>query len=359
MKIAFRNFGILVLVALLAFLLNVFFADSLVARIGTWHWVQARHLLDPRAPLVINTREEVRVSDGSDSVAAFNKSKNKVGAVVDMSNGQPNLRGSAVVATSDGRFITTTSVIAGVKPENLVIVMFDGARYPVVKTATDTAAGLSVLETGAGSLSVTSMAQPQDLLPLARILLLGANADGSPYVLSSNLSGSEHMPDTVVSSEGPSRTLPLQFVAGAMPGQAGFDLSGDLAGLWDGQRLISATIVQETLNSVLTNAGKVVRPSFGFSYRFVSSKQAALTKSTAGLLISKTPDGKPAVVPGGVAAKAGLLEGDVITKVGSQAVADTALPEVLLTTAPVAKQLVFEVVRQGKTLQFTLTPVVQ
>jgi S1-C subfamily serine protease len=350
-----KTISYIVLAAVLGFVLNLLFADSLVARMSTWHWVQKYHLVTPRAPLVINRTEEVRVNDGSDSVAAVNKTKGRVVAVADISSGSPVLRGAAVAVTSDGSLFTVTAALAGAKPENIIVITSEGKRFPVTSTVSEQLTGVVVLKTNA-SFSAASFASSSDLRVGSRVLLLGALTDGSPYVLSSFLSSGEHPVGGVVSSDSFNHMVGFQSVDGAVPGQAAIDLSGQVVGLWDGQQLISATVLQSLVGNFLSHNGKFSWASYGFYYRVVSAEDATASGASAGLLVSRTSDGKPAVLAGSAAAKAGLLEGDLITKIDGQPAADGFVDSRLLSFSG---RVNFDVVRAGKQISLGVIPNIQ
>ncbi len=354
-----KKFLYIVLIALFVFILNVFFADRLSAHIATWNWVKKAHLVEPRAPLVINTREEIRVNETNDIISALSRNKNKVGALFAVGAGAPQLKGAVVAATSNGLVLTSRLAVGDLKPEQLSVQLDDGKRYAVSSIISDPASNIVALQTNATGLSVISFAGRSDMFAGERVMLLAANADGSSYFLASFLSSGEFMPLEVVSSDMPNRVVSLQPTTGAMPGQSVMDLSGKLIGMWDGQRLVSATVLQEVVNGLLAANGKVVRPVYGFMYRFISNTLAASEGRTAGLLVSKPSAGTPAVLANSAAAKAGLLEGDIITKINNQAVGENSVPETLLLSVSPQTKLSLQVKRGVQLLDMSITPLAQ
>lgn len=354
-----KKFIFIVLIALFAFMLNVFFADRFSAHVATWNWVKKAHLVQPRAPLVINTREEIRVNETNDIISALSRNKNKVGALFSVGNGAPQLRGAVIAATSNGMVLTSRLAVGDLKAEQLSVQLDDGKRYSVSAIISDPASNVVALQTNASGLSVVSFAGHSDVFAGERVMLLGANADGSAYFLASFLSSGEFMPLDIVSSDVPNRVVSLQPTAGAMPGQSVMDLSGKLVGMWDGQKLVSATVLQEAVSGLLAANNKIVRPLYGFNYRFISNALAATDGLTAGLLVSKPLAGTPAVVANSAAAKAGLLEGDIITKINNQVVGDSAIPESLLLGVLPQSKLSLQVKRGSQTLDVFIIPSAQ
>lgn len=347
-----RTTGLVVLVLMI----NLFFGDFLQAKIATLHWVQKYHLINPRVPLVINTREEIRSSDANDLVSAVSNQKNKVAALVDTTGGARTLIGSAVVVTSDGVYLTVRSVVGDRPINNLVVIQSDGKELQVISSYFDPATSLVLIKTTGTGLSVASLSSRNDLVAGARAMMLGMQNNGEPYVLSTILSGTELMLPGVVFSDVPSRALPLQTVMGAMPGQAVLDLSGMLIGVWDGEKLVPASVAEEALSSFLSG-GKIVRPKFGFYYRLVTRPEALATGGVAGFRLLAPAGEKSAVVAGLPASKAGLLTGDVIIQVGGVSVADSAVPEKLLSSARSAEELDLVVNRGGKSLSVKIQPI--
>lgn len=78
-----------------------------------------------------------------------------------------------------------------------------------------------------------------------------------------------------------------------------------------------------------------------------------------GLMLAKDSTGVRvrSVLPGGPAAKAGLLEGDLVQKVAGQAVQDPAQFLSRMEASGVGKPLAVEVQRNGRTLRLSVTPV--
>ncbi len=344
----FRTLLWIVSVGVVVFFCSVLFGDVLLARLSTLSVVKKYHLLEPSAPLVINTREEVRVNEANDIIAAINKNQEKVAAVVTGSGTGTVLRGAALASVSDGLWLTTKAVVAGVKPTDLVVVQNSGKRLPVSAVTQDTVSTLVLLRTDAKGLNVSAFREFKAAATGERVVLLGAQADGAIYFLTSYISAQEKFTGAVVASEAPSRSLLLQTVAGLMPGQIAFDFSGQVTGVYDGQSLVPASVAQEFVANVLANQGKLVRPYFGFFYTLTPDKGLVITKREA-----------VAVAAGSPAARAGLVEGDVITKIGQQSVLGATPPDMMLQAVPVNAPILLTVMRQNKEIEVSVTPIPQ
>lgn len=329
-------------VGVIVFLLNTLFGDSLAAKLATQRWVQRYHLVQPRAPLVINTREEVRVSDTNDTIGTISKNQEKVAAVVLSQNGADTLRGAALAAISDGVWLSVGAAVNGAPLENLYIVTNTGARERVTKVVQDPGTSLVLLHTAMRGLAVPTFRSAKSAVVGERVILLGAQQDGAVYYVTSSVSSAEQTASGVLSADMPARTLPLQPVSGLMPGQTGFEYSGQVTGIFDGKIFVPASVIQEMVTAYVSHQGSIVRPVFGFLYVW---QHGAGTQ--AGLLVTKRTEGSPA-------ARAGIMEGDVITKVGQQEVGTAVLPDALLSTAAADAQVVLTVQRGGKTLELTV-----
>ncbi len=353
-----RTFLLVLCAAIVAFVFNLFLGDRLAAHFATWSVAKKYHLVEPRAPLVINTREEVRVNEANDLVAVINKSKGKVVAVVDMGLGAPALRGAATALSADGLFVTSKLSLEGVKQDSLVLVSGDGRAHKVTKIVFDGATNIALLKTDITGLSVASFAKREDVLPAERVMLLGSTTNGNPYFLASFISSGESLSAGAWSSELPSHSLPMQAVSGSVPGQGVFMLSGELAGMWDGNSVVPASVIAEAVGSYLSSGGVIARPYFGFAYTYIPASFATNGSQTAGFLVTKLIN-KTAPTTNSPAAVAGLVVGDIIRKVAGQDVASSPTPDILLTGASVNKSISFEIVRNGKSLVINITPIQQ
>ncbi len=335
----FKSAAWVLLVGGVVFFLTVAFGDSLAAKLATQRWVQKYNLVQPRAPLVINTREEVRVSETNDIIGTISKNQEKVAAVVAEQNGLDVLRGAALAAISDGVWLTTKSVIAATPLNALFVVTNSGARERVTGIVQDPASAVVLLQTGQRGLSVPTFRPAKSAVVGERVILLGAQNTGAVYFIHSFISAVEQTAVGTVSADVPARSLALQPVNGLMPGQAGFDFSGQVTGVYDGQVFIPASVLQEVVSSYVSNKGAVVRPVYGFGYAYQQG-----SGKTTGLLVTKRTEGSPA-------SRAGLREGDLIVKVGQQDVASVPVPDALLTSVSAGSKVTLTVQRAGKNLE--------
>ncbi|MBP9686428.1 MAG: PDZ domain-containing protein [Candidatus Doudnabacteria bacterium] len=327
---------------LVVFVLTIAFGDALAAKLATQRWVQKYNLVKPRAPLVINTREEVRVSDTNDTIGTIGKNQEKIAAVVVNQNGVDVLRGAAIAAISDGVWLSVKAVVSSAPNNELYLVTNSGVRERVTAVVADPASNVVLLQTGQRGLPVPTFRPAKSAVVGERVILLGAQNNGAVYFVSSFISAAEQIASGTISADVPARSLALQPVSGLMPGQVGFDFSGQVTGVYDGQVFIPASVLQEVLSSFVSNEGVVVRPVYGFGYAYQRG-----SGKTTGLLVMRRAEGSPA-------GRAGLQEGDLIVKVGSQDVASVPVPDALLTSAPAGGKVTLTVQRAGKSMEIVI-----
>jgi serine protease Do len=114
--------------------------------------------------------------------------------------------------------------------------------------------------------------------------------------------------------------------------------------------------VKGLINSVL-GSGKLQQPYLGVRYVSLTADIAYRynLKVNQGAYIAPTGDGSPSVLPGSPAAKAGLKEKDVITRVGSTKLDDKTNLTSALTRYKVGDQVDLTVVRDGKNIHIKVT----
>jgi hypothetical protein len=119
---------LLVATFLLSFVLTAFFGDWFVERVALLPLVRKYEIVKPRTPLVINTREEVRISDTSDLVAIANKSKDRLAALTEEASGVVRLRGSLVAISSDGWYLASKQSFGSKDPKGLFVKTENGTE---------------------------------------------------------------------------------------------------------------------------------------------------------------------------------------------------------------------------------------
>ena len=101
-----KHLKIILISVVLALILNILLGRWLTAQISTIPALNRWKLLSPQAPIVINNREEIRISDSGDILQAIQDAKSKISSVVILQKGQMNLVGGAINLTGEGVFVT-------------------------------------------------------------------------------------------------------------------------------------------------------------------------------------------------------------------------------------------------------------
>ncbi len=272
--------------------------------------------------------------------------------------GSPKGFAVGFVASSDGLVVTSAHALAGAT--DLRIALSDGHVYPAVVAGADVAHGVAVLRAvGAGNLGPLSFA-PGVPAPGDLAVAVGAPPFGGVSVTSGT-----------VSSVGRSLTLPgpaqqSSEVLDALTVDATPDAEDDGAPLLDAAGQVIGVVVTVNGDASLTgvvalsgrdaaalvdrlsHGGSSLRPTFGVAAVLLDPATAAAAGLPTGALVR-------AVTAGGPAAKAGLVQGDVITAVNGVPV-DAGHPLDAAALGIESGQTVsLSVTRAGQTLQVSLT----
>ncbi len=349
-----RIFIIILIATFFALLIQVIFGNFISARLSTLPYLRNWDLFNPRAPIVVTNRETVRVSDSSDAVETTNAVKNKLATVIYYDGTGTNthvvVSGGAVNWTSDGYFVSTTTAMA-VPNKTYAIVLNNGDIFPIKNAYFDTASKLVILETDARGLATIEPVDSKELRPGEKILMvlnsIGVNKTTflESYVnkFASDLTGLGLNSDEV------GRTVAVQTVGALTPGHVAINLSGRLAGIWDGSRVISTDAIRVFANDFFKNNKQVIRPSYGFTYRELSTTEARAVQLVAGAQVI-------GITPLGVASTAKIQVGDVITAVNGVKVSDDDLLESSLATLVPGETATLTIFRNGQTLTAMIVP---
>ena len=352
-----RKIHVLIIVIVASFIalaVQVLFGNFLSARLATLPYLRNLDLFNPRAPIVVNNRETVRVSDANDAVETANGVKSKLATIVYYEGTGDAARivasGGALNWTADGYFVTTTGAMA-VANKTYAVVLNNGDIFPIKAVYPDTASALAIVSTDARNQSTIESVSGSDLRPGQKILMVlnslspNKNTFLESYVRSFvlDVAGIEFSSDLV------KRKVTIQDVAGLVPGHAAINLDGRLAGMWDGANVISSDAIQSFANNFFTDNMQIIRPSFGFTYRQLSSTEARALQLQVGAQITT-------VVPNSPAAVGGLLVGDIITAANGQKIEDSTLLEGALSNATPGEVSTLTVSRKGQLTSVLITP---
>jgi S1-C subfamily serine protease len=215
-------------------------------------------------------------------------------------------------------------ILNGVKDNNLEnikkysAISYDKKMYEVdqavtVKISGDGSIILAHLKS-ATNLPVRKMANPSDLQPGTTLLVVSP----SGQTLISSLV-SKKRPSLQLTSDRPDILLKLSDNLGEeFKNSFVFNLGGDFVGFIDSDLQARPNYVFLPAWRTLVAAQKSVFPSLGVNYLNLAIVKAPGLKIDKGAWLKETEANQPAVIKNGPADKAGLKEGDVITRIDDQ-----------------------------------------
>ncbi len=346
---------ILILVIVVSFLAQLLFGPYISARLATWPQLQRLGIIRPQAPIVITNQETVRVSDSQDAADAVSRAKSRLASISVLQNGTLVRTGGAVSLTSDGLFLTVAGAFP-IKGASYSIILNDGRVAPISALVSDPATSLVIITTSLGSVSVSPFATSRDLSAGQKI---GFVTNGSASFNASFRQS--YVVDTQIDNAGiynadhPTRVFDVQPVGALTPGEAVIAMGGDVAGMWDGTKIISSDVIHATTDLYFGGNNKVNRPSWGFSYRPIMASESNAINIPQGARVTKPDVASPAVIIGSPAQVAGLQEGDIIIEANGVRIGENVGLEEQLQKFHSGDTVSFNVVRAGQTVSLKLT----
>ncbi len=264
--------------------------------------------------------------------------------------------GSGFIVDPSGVILTNDHVIRGA--DEVQVVLHDGRKFTSRVIKRDPRTDLAVVRIEAGqSLPYLKLGNSDAMEVGDRVLAVGAPLGMTGTVTSG-----------IISAKGRDIHLNmyedfLQTDAAINPGNSGgplVNLAGEVVGInsaiksgtggFQGIGLaISSNLVKNVLDQLQHN-GSVVRGYLGVGIQALDSDVASRLgmKDKRGVVITKVMEGSPA-------AKAGLQDGDILTELAGQAVAEPRTLQRVVSTLPIGKQVEAKVVRDGDQKTITLT----
>lgn len=341
---------ILVIAILVTLAVNVAFGNYLAARLSTLPLIRRLDLLNPRAPIVINNRETIRVSDSNDAVEAASSVKSKLSNLVYYEGNQLVHAGVLLNWTSDGYFITTKKAFSATG-KTYAVLTNNGDVFPVNTVYPDTASEAVLVSTDARGYATIDTHNNKDLRSGQKVLFVATSFDTSmvSFLESYIRTLPSDLPNVILDSDKISRGISVQSVGPLLPGHAAVNLDGKINGIWDGEKVLSTDAVRTFTNNFFNENKVVKRAGFGFKYTVITPAEAKALQLTSGARVAS-------VVAGSPAALGGLKEGDIITSVKEQRLENILLEEILEGTKP-DQSVVFSVMRGANPQTVVIKPV--
>lgn len=239
--------------------------------------------------------------------------------------------GTGFIISSDGMILTNKHVVSDNEAEYTVITN-DGKKYEAKVLATDFMNDIAVVKIDAKDLPVVEFGD-SDSLELGQTVIAIGNSLGEyrNTVTKGVISGKGRRVEA--GGEGMSEVLEeaLQTDAAINPGNSGgplINLSGQVIGIntainQQGQLIGFAIPINQAKKSVesVKKFGKIMRPFLGVRYVLLNkdiSQSNNLSVDYGALIVRGEQQTDLAIVPGGPADKAGLVENDIILEVNGQ-----------------------------------------
>lgn len=275
------------------------------------------HKLESSHPVVINRTEEIHYNDGANFIDISKQGSAYTVGVYTQSGGTTRFLSNGVIATADGMIVTSKTSIAN--QTNLIVVTNDGNTFPAQVRALDPRSELAVLTINATNLPFAQFSDADGLQASQRLIYVGRSnkefvRDFAIGVVTRPVSNQASL-DRVYYTEVFENTvqtdadLTQDYVSGPV-----LNLEGRVVGMTTSTLgVLIGEDIRTAVSSYLQN-GKIQRPSMGLRYTNLSAPLARLRNlPSAGILVASTDEGSPA-------RRAGILPGDLITRVNDSPV---------------------------------------
>ena len=276
--------------------------------------------------------------------------------------------GTGYIVRADGLIVTNKHVVSDTTTQYSVFTN-DGTEYAAKIMATDPTNDIAILKIDGKNLPIVELGTSDGLQPGQTAIAIGnalgqyqnsvtvgvISAIGRVIQAGDSTGGSVESLDNVIQTDAainPGNSGgPLLNIAGQVIGMnTAVDQTGQSIGF-----AIPVSLVKSALDSYLAN-GRIVRPMLGVRYVMISKEFATqnnLPVNQGALLYSSA--GSSAVISSSPADKAGLKNGDIITKVGNVTLTSTNTLMSVVSTYNVGDKVSITYLRDGKTNSADIT----
>ena len=270
--------------------------------------------------------------------------------------------GSGSVIDAERGYIMTNNHVVETASTNkdakIEVVFFNGTRTPAQLVGTDPYTDVAVVKVSVDGLQQIARGDSGELAAGQQVVAIGSPLGLRRTVTSGVVSATHRPVQGPANGPNPPATFDsVQTDAAINPGNSGgplLDLQGRQIGINTlglspggagsiGLNFAIASNVAWPIAESIIRGQKVVHADLGINGREVSNEAAS------GVRVEN-------VKKGGAAEKAGIREGDVITKVGDTEVAEAADVIVAIRAAGVGKETTVTVARDGRQVPIKVTP---
>ncbi len=277
--------------------------------------------------------------------------------------------GTGFVITADGLIATNRHVVSDVNAQYTVITS-DGKSFTGKVLAVDPSPriDLAIMKIEATGLKAVKLGNSDDLQIGQWVIAIGNALAEFDNTVTVGVVSAKNREITAQGVNGGSELLEglIQTDAAINPGNSGgplVNLKGQVVGIntatsTNAQNIgfvIPINVVKSAIDSV-EQTGKIVRPIMGVRYAPIT-KELAKAKNFPvdhGALIAGNGPSEPGIVPDGPAAKAGLQENDIITKINGEEITELRSLAQLLQQYKADDEVTLSVLRSGKNLEIKL-----
>ena len=265
--------------------------------------------------------------------------------------------GSGFIISEDGYILTNFHVIED--SDSIAVSMYNGDSYDAALIGYDESNDIAVLKIEAEGLAPVILGDSGNLNVGDSVVAIGNPLGELTFTLTA---GAISAKDREVTLSGNMTMNLLQTDCAINSGNSGgalFNLYGEVIGVTNAKYSTSSSSASIDnigfaipINSIMhivesiIEKGYIAKPYIGISVLDVSEETQQYGIPAGAAVQSVTEDGP--------AAQAGLQRGDVITAVDGKAMSSTELVS-CIGEAAIGQQMVFQVYRQGETLEITVT----
>lgn len=272
--------------------------------------------------------------------------------------------GTGMVVSSDGLILTNRHVVDDTSA-NYTVIDNNGKTYPATVVSRDTANDIAFVRISASNLPTVTLADSGSVQVGQRVIAIG-NALGQfqntvTDGIISGVSRGVTAGDSAVGGNVEQLQNLFQTDAAINPGNSGgplVNLDGQVVGIntavaGEGSQNIGFAIpineAKPLIASVKTK-GRIVRAYLGVRYTVIDKQVAAANNLPVdnGAWVQADGDMAPGVVTGSPAEKAGMKEGDIITKIGNDKIDSTHSLQSLIGKHKSGDKVKVTFVRDGK-----------